>query len=127
MLTMDLNKTLSKLSQLCRRRQVAVHERSATTGARNFATDENLVAVAVVLEDRFNRGLRFAGTNQVGGSPCAKQQADRLDDDGLPCAGLAGQHVEAGLELDLDGLNHRKVADAKQAQHVGGTSIVSYV
>ena len=76
---------------------------------------------------RFDRGLDFAGPNQIGGRACAEQQTNCLDEDRLPRAGLARQNVEARLELDLDGLDHRKVADAKQAQHVGGTSIVSYV
>ena len=69
----------------------------------------------------------LAGADQVGGGAGAEQQADGLDEDRLAGAGLAGQDVEARLELDLDGLDHRKVADAEKTQHVGGTSIVSYV
>ncbi len=80
-----------------------------------------------VFEDRFDGRLRLAGADQIGRGAGAEQQADRLDEDRLARAGLAGQDVEAGLELDLDGLDDRKVADAEEAQHVGGTSIVSYV
>jgi hypothetical protein len=71
--------------------------------------------------------LGFPGADQVGRCARAQEQPNGLDDDGLSCTRLAGEYVEAGLELDLDGLNHRKVADTKQAQHVDGTSIVSYV
>ena len=92
---------------------------------RDLAPNDDLVAA--VFEDRFDGGLRLAGANQIGGRAGAEQQADRLDEDRLAGSGLAGQDVEAGLELDLDGLDHRKVADAEEAQHVGGTSIVSYI
>ena len=57
----------------------------------------------------------------------AEQQPDGLDEDRFARSGLAGQDVEARLELDLDGLDHREVADAEKAEHAGGTSIVSYV
>ena len=52
--------------------------------------------LAVVLEDRLDDGVRFAGAHQVGRRPCAQQEADRLDDNGLSRARFAGQDVEAG-------------------------------
>ena len=92
----------------------------------DLAADDQLVAVASS-KIASMVACGFAGANQVGRGAGAEQQPDGLDEDGLAGAGLAGQDVEAGLELDLDGLDHRKVADAEEAQHVGGTSIVSYV
>ena len=76
---------------------------------------------------RLDGRLRLAGADQIGRRPGAEQQPDRLDEDRLARAGLARQDVEAGFELDVDGLDDRKVADAEEAQHVGGTPIVSYV
>ena len=78
-------------------------------------------------EDGFDRGLDLAGPNQIGGRACAEEETNCLDEDRLPRSGLTRENVEARLELDLDRLDHCKVADAKQAQHVDGTSIVSYV
>jgi hypothetical protein len=69
--------------------------------------------------------LRLAGANQLGRRAGPKQQADGLDKDRLASARLACQDVEAGLELNLHGLDHRKVADAEETQHLGGNPIVS--
>ena len=84
---------------------------------RDLAADDQLAAVAS-LEDGFDGRLRLAGPDQVGGRAAAEQQADGLDEDRLAGAGLPGQDVEAGLELDLDGLDDRQVPDAEEAEHV---------
>ena len=84
-------------------------------------------SAAGVFEDRLDGRLGLAGAHQIGRRAGAEQEADGLDEDRLARARLAGQDVEAGLELDLDGLDHREVADAEEAQHVGGTPIVSYL
>jgi hypothetical protein len=94
--------------------------------ARHLPTDDDL-AVGGVFEDGFDRGLDFAGPNQIGGRPGAEKETNCLDKDRLPRSGLTRKNVEARLELDLDRLDHCKVADTKQAQHVDGPSIVSYV
>ena len=125
-LSVDLNETIRELAKCSGRRQIAVDERAAAPGARHVAADQNLVPVRIV-EKGFDRRLGFPGANEVCGRAGAQQQADGLDDNRLACPRLAGQDIEARLELDLYGLNHRKVADAEQTQHVGGTSIVSYV
>ena len=56
-----------------------------------------------------------------------EQEAHRLDEHRLAGARLAGQYIEAGLELDVDRLDQREVANAEEGEHAGGTSIVSYV
>ena len=67
------------------------------------------------------------GTAAVGTAFVAQQKPDGLNEDRLPGPGLAGEGGEARVELNLDGFDHRQIADAKRTQHVGGTSIVSYV
>src|SRR5207249_8756250 len=44
---------------------------------------------------------------------------ERLEEDRLPRAGLARDHVEPGLEHQLELLDERQVADAERAQHRG--------
>ena len=80
-----------------------------------------------VFENRFDGGLRFAGSDEIGGGAGAEKQTDGFDEDGLAGAGLSRQDIEPGFELDLDGLDHRQVADAEETQHARGTAIVSYV
>ena len=104
----------------------AVDVGAASPLAGHFAANDGLVA-AGVFEDCLDGGLDFAGSNQVCRCAGAEQKADGLDENGLARSGLTREDVEARLELDLDRLDHCKVADTKRAQHVDGTSIVSYV
>ena len=62
------------------------------------------------------RGV-LAGADEVARRAAAEQQADRLDEDRLAGPGLAGQDVEAGLELDLDRVDDREMLDAEEAEH----------
>ena len=65
------------------------------------------------IEDRLDRGGVFAGADQVSRGAAADQQADRADQDGLAGAGLAGEDVEARLELELEAIDDGQIADAK--------------
>ena len=47
----------------------------------------------------------------------AEREAERVDEDRLAGAGLAGHDVEAAAELDLDLVDDGVVLDADQAQH----------
>ena len=124
-LAVQLDEPAERSRSARRGRQGAVDERAAPALARDLAADDDLARRRARRSLRC--GVRFAGPHQIGRRAGAEQQADRLDEDGLARAGLAGQDVEAGLELDLDGLDHRKVADAEKTEHARGTSIVSYI
>ena len=106
--------------------QRAVDERPAPPGCGDLPADQDLAAVRP-LEDRLDGRGVGAGADQVGRGAAAQQEPDRFDEDGLARPGLAGEGGEARIEVDLNGFDHRQVADAKRTQHVGGTSIVSYV
>ena len=71
------------------------------------------------LEDRLNRGRILAGPHEVGRRTAPGQEADRLDDDRFACSGLAGQDVQAGLELDVEGVDDGQAADAEEPEHGG--------
>src|SRR5207244_9592625 len=49
--------------------------------------------------------------------PSELGHVERLEEDRLPRAGLAGDDVEPGLERQLELLDEREVADADRAQH----------
>ena len=44
--------------------------------------------------------------------------AERVEQDRLAGAGLAGQHREAGIELDVERFDDDEIADRQRAQHV---------
>ena len=125
MLPVQLDHLSREVAQRTRGRQSAADERTAPPLARQLAADDDLLTV--VLEYGFDGGVRFTGAHEIGRRAGAEQQPDGLDENGLPCAGFSGQHVEAGFELDFDSLNHRKIADPEKTEHARGTLIVSYI
>ena len=96
--------------------QRAVDEGAAAALRGDLAAHDQLAAV-FGFEDRFDGGDVFAGANQILRGASAEQQADRLDEDGLAGAGLAGQDVERLFKIDGDRLDDRKVADGQVADH----------
>ena len=79
---------------------------------------------SAVVEDGFQRGSVLAGPDEVGRRPPADQQADGADDDGLAGAGLAGEDVQPGLELQLELIDHCQVAYGEKAKHESGPSAI---
>jgi hypothetical protein len=54
-----------------------------------------------------------AGTDRARVGPPPEQQGEGVDDHGLAGAGLAGEHVEAGRDLEVGIIDDPEVADAK--------------
>ena len=57
------------------------------------------------------------GAHDILRRPVAQQQADGVDDDGLAGACLAGQHVEAGSEGQIQVLDDGEITNAQFCQH----------
>ena len=85
--------------------ELAVDERAAAPLARDLSPDEALFPAA--LEYGLDSGDRLAGADELGRRAAAKQQPDRFHEDRLPGTGLAGEDVQAGVELQLDGIDDR--------------------
>ena len=124
-LPVQLHESDGQVSKCSCRHQSAVDECPASTLRRDFASDDQLALVG--LEDRFDGGGSLPGANQISRCARAEEQADRLDEDRLAGTSLAGQHVEAAVELDLDRLDDCEIADTEKEEHAGGTSIESDV
>src|SRR5688572_12520531 len=122
-LAVHLDELVRQLAERARGGERAVDERSAAALVRDLPSHDRLAAVGA-LEDCLDGGLRFARADEIRRGAGAEQETHGLDEDGLAGPRLPRQDVEARLELDLDGLNHREAADAEEAEHVGGTSIV---
>ena len=50
----------------------------------------------------------------------AEQQVERIEQDRLSRAGLAGQDREAGVELEVERFDDDEIADGQQAKHAIG-------
>jgi hypothetical protein len=68
-------------------------------------------------EDGFDAGLASALANPLRGAPRSHQERQRAEHDRFPGAGLAGQHVEAAVELELRTLDDREALDAQRLDH----------
>ena len=62
-------------------------------------------------------GPRRALAHHAGIAPAAQGQLQRIDQNGLAGAGLAGEHREAGVEIELKRRHDDKVPQGQAAQH----------
>ncbi len=108
-LAVQLDQARGQILERAGGRERAVDERAAAALRGDLAPDEQFVAVRLS-KIASTVGDLFAGPDEVAGGAAAEQQADGLDEDRLAGAGLAGQDVEARLELDLDRVDDREVA-----------------
>jgi hypothetical protein len=115
MLAVQLDQAGGQLLQGAGGGQSSVDERPAAPLSGDLAPHEQLFPAAV--ENRLDRSQFLSSAHEVTRGPSAEQQPDSLDENRLPRPGLAGEHVEAAIELDLDRVDHRKVADAQEAEH----------
>ena len=125
MLAVQLHQPHRQIAQCGGGSERPVDERPTAPLTGEFAADHEFGPP--LLEDGFDRGVRLAGPHEVGRCASAEQEPDGLHHDRLTRSRLTGENGEPRSELDLDGLDHREIADAKKAEHVSGTSIVSYV
>ena len=83
-------------------------------GAQFLQERDQLVQIA---EHRADRGALFAAAYQVAGYALAQHCAEGVDNDGLACAGFAGQGIKAVLKGDVRFFDHRDIFDMQQHQH----------
>ena len=69
------------------------------------------------LDDGLDHRLVGAGTRNVRRRAPTTQQIDRLDDEGLARAGLAGEDIHPCAELDLDIRQDREIRHSQMPQH----------
>src|SRR5688572_30131152 len=115
---MQVHEPRAQLTQSGRRGQRVVYECTASALRGNFAPDNAVGGVAAdALEDGLNGGGVFAGAHEVRTRSTAGEEVDRFDEHGLAGAGFAGEHGEPRREIDLKVIDHRKIANAEEAQH----------
>ena len=73
------------------------------------------------LEGDADRRLRLAGAHQAAVGARAEREAERVEQDRLAGAGLAGQHAEARPEFEVERLDQDDVAD-REARSASATS-----
>jgi hypothetical protein len=133
-LAVDLHEPLAELAQVGERRGGAVDEGPRAAVGADHAAQQALAGVVRVLhrllaqpgargEGSFERelgadlGLRLPGAHEGGVGAVAQHQAERVDQDRLAGAGFAGEHREAGRELEVERIDDGEVADPQRAQH----------
>ncbi len=131
MLAVDVDQLLAGLAQLAHGGRAAVDPGAALALGIDAAAQQQRVACAVEaglvqpagqrrrrVELGRDLGARAAFAHQRGVAAAAQGQLQRVDQDRLACAGLAGQHREAGLQLHLELADDDHVAKRQAAQHL---------
>ncbi len=123
----DVDQTGDGIAEIARGREPARQVDAPSPGARDGAAHEEPGLVALLasplglepraqlggarrgqVDDGLDPSLVAAGPDQVGAGAAAAQQAQRLDDDALAGAGLAGDHGETGPQLQLELVDQRE-------------------
>ena len=129
----DLDQPLAERLQLRERRGRAVDPRAASALRIEHAAQEDLAVAfgepllgqprahrrrVVDVERGRELGALGAGADLARLEADAEQEAERVEQDRLARAGLAGERREAGLELELEGAHDDEIADRQQPQHL---------
>jgi len=69
------------------------------------------------IENASHAGARLPGTHHVGRRTGTEEQAQGVHHDGLAAAGLAGEQVEATMEVDAEAIHHGVVLHYQLLQH----------
>ena len=130
-LAVDLHQVLAQPPEEGAGDQLAADGAAPGAGRRDLPPDQQAVrridavqpllpqdgphrAVGGHLEQALHRRLGLPGPDQLGRGARPRQQAHRVDDDGLARAGFAGDDVQAGPELDFQVLDDGDVADVQE-------------
>ena len=67
-----------------------------------------------------DRRRRLPAAHQPGVGARAQRQPERVEQDRLARAGFAGEHAEAGFEVEVERVDQHHVADDELPQHRAG-------
>ena len=132
-LSVQVHQQGAELRQDRGRRRAAVHPRARAAFGRDLAAHHHSPVLHIeaegldpqpgrrveALERAFDDGLACPGTDLPAGRALAQQQRQRVHQHRLPGTGLAGEHVEAGAEVEGDIGDGGEVADAELGEHGG--------
>ena len=135
MLAVHLDQSLTDLPQRRNARGLIVDKGPAAAVRGQGAAQDQLLArddlesarrdhldqVRVVggREDGGGRRLFRAASHQAGIGARAKGQAQGVENDRLARPGLAGQHRQAGVDVEVEHVHQHDVADGEGGQHEG--------
>jgi hypothetical protein len=134
-LAVDLDQMRAEFAQQRGRGGGAVDEGTAAAiRLDDAAHDQRLARLdveAVVGEQRRDRSVRMRGVegggddrlrgalpHQPGIAARAQRQPERIEQDRLARTGLAGQHAETFVEIEVERLDQHHVTNGKRGQHV---------
>ena len=133
-LAVDVHQVLGQCAQQPERHNTAVHTARVAsvqvdlTGEDDlfFAADNPisiqggvhpLGKVPIEQEDTLHPGLPRPGPDHAAIGAASEEKDQRIHNDRLAGAGLPGQHVEAGRQLQFEPFYGGEVGDAKQSEH----------
>jgi hypothetical protein len=136
-LPVEREQPAADLAQVLGRRRAPLDERPRAPGGGHPAPEDDLVLPlrepVAQLRQRFllqqvrgrrecalDVGLRGTGPHDPRARAPPEQEVERVGEHGLPRAGLAGHHRQAGAQAQLGALDQQQVLDAQLAEHAHG-------
>jgi len=131
-LAVDVEQKIGSFFQLGLRRGAAIDEGARTAAGVDHAAQDQYIAVrreagfvepgcqrrqAIDREFGGDLGTRRARPHHAPFGAVAQRQRQRVDQDRLAGAGLAGEHGQSRREIKLDRFDQQVVADGKMQQH----------
>ena len=130
-LAFDLHQRLADAAEEGDADGLVVDEGAAAAVGAELAAEDDVAVVgqALLVEQRAHgmvggdrelgadAGLPGAGAEQLQVGAAAEGQAERIQEDRFAGARLAGQHGEAGIDLEIQAVDEDDVADRQVQQH----------
>ena len=132
-LAVDVDQPLAHVGELLHGGGGAVHERARAAAPLHDPAEQQPAGVALergVREPLLHAGEPLdrelgghlgalgAGADHRGVGALPERERERVDQDRLPGAGLAGERGEAGLELEVEPVDDGEIPDREGDEHV---------
>src|SRR5581483_7363367 len=139
-LPVDVDQDVARFAQQLYRHGLAVQIRAGATVARDHAADRKLLGSVdglflqpalqlprafAQIEGPDDLGSLGAMAYHLGARAPPGQQLQRIHQNGLARASLAGQHRQSGPQFQLDAIDDREVPDLQIVEHVMDLSVRS--
>jgi hypothetical protein len=124
-LAVELDEVLGDGDEGGDRRELAADPGGAPAVGRDGAREDELTVLRPALDGRavgcveprlHARGARARSDERRGGAP-AERERESHGHEGLAGPRLAAQHVEAGMQLEVEVLDHAEAADVEIPEH----------
>jgi hypothetical protein len=122
-LTVDLDELRAELRECAGRRELAADTRRAAAVGAHRACEDHVAVLGPLggrggrVEQSLHLGRGLPGPHQLRAPTTPDRERDPHGDHRLARAGLAREHVETAVELEVQVIDHPETTDVQLAEH----------